>query len=113
MKVMAVKLAVTEVANPVTQNDDTAGGLQRKVEHDVAMAKNEELNIGMRLQIAFGPNHLKLLILTQIGGQGRAEFALTVVQGPGVSERHGDVGVNPAEKPLADFVAEECTHKTE
>ena len=48
-QVLPVEYGVSELRNPVAQNQDTARTGQHQVQLDVAMAENEEVYIGMRL----------------------------------------------------------------
>ena len=90
-QVLTIEDGIGELPDPIAQDEHTWATRriltllalrsvrrcrQRKVELDVAMAKDEDVYVGVCLQVFLGIEHQMLAILTHIGGL----FAVSTLQ---------------------------------
>ena len=102
---------IAEMLNPIAQDDKTGLTREHQVEHDVAMAEDEEIGSRMLLHILLGEEHLMLLVLAQ---KVRVFASCgTAVGTPAKGESGGQVGMNPTEHTLAHRAVEETGHPLE
>ena len=52
--------------NPIAQDKNAGSTTQHQIEHDVTMPIDEEIDIGMRLQVILGIEHQWFFVLAHI-----------------------------------------------
>ena len=113
-QVLPVEYGVSELRNPVAQNQDTARTGQHQVQLDVAMAENEIVDFGMGFQVFLGKTDEILLVLAQIRRVAAFHTMLqAAVRRPRQTEIHSPTGMDAGKHALAKAVAEHGTQETE
>ena len=109
-QVLPVEYGVSELRNPVAQNQDTARTGQHQVQLDVAMAENEIVDFGMGFQVFLGKTDKILLVLAQIRRVAAFHTMLqAAVRRPRQTEIHSPTGMDAGKHALAKAVAEHGT----
>ena len=94
-QVLPVEYGISELRNPITQNQDTARTGQHQVQLDVTMAENEIVDIGMGFQVVLGKTDEILLVLAQIRGVAAFHTMLqAAVRRPRQTEIHSPTGMD-------------------
>ena len=106
-EMLTVVNGVGELADPVAEDNYSCFLAQLKVELDMSMPIDEEIDIGMLLHIRFGEAHQRFLVLTHIG-RFLSVFALqSAMLGPVETKGHAPSGMDSGEQALAQSVAED------
>ena len=66
-EVLSVKHSVGEERNPIAEDGHACRAAEHKVELDVAVSEDEEIDVGVRLQIFLSVDNKVLLVLAHIG----------------------------------------------
>ena len=112
-EVLAVKHGIGEEGDPVAQDGHARRAAEHKVEFDVAVPKDEVIDVGVRLQVVLGIDNKVLLILAHVG---RFDAVLTLqatVFCPGESEVHAPAGMYGGKEALAEFVVKQAAQPFE
>ena len=113
-QVLPVEYGISELRNPITQNQDTARTGKHQVQLDVTMAENEIVDFGMGFQVFLGKTDEILLVLAQIRGVAAFHTMLqAAVRRPRQTEIHSPSGMDAGKHALAKAVAEHGTQETE
>ena len=107
-EVLAVEHIIGEQRNPIAQNRHARRAAEHKVELDVAVPKDEVIDIRVRLQVVLGINNKVLLILAHIGRLNTVLTLQATVFCPGESEIHAPAGMYGGKEALAEFVVKQA-----
>ena len=113
-EVLAVKYGVCKLAYPVAQYQHSGRTAQHKIQFYVAMAEDEVVHVGVRLQVFLGIDHQRFLVFAHIG---RFPTLLHVLQpavfGPFLPKVHCPTGMQAGKHPAAHLIAEHGTQQSE
>jgi len=112
--VFAIEDGIGVRSDPVAQNEDAALTGEHEVEFDVAVPEDEEVDVGMILEILLGEGDKVLIVLTQIGWITAFEAVLhAAVLGPLQTEGYAPTGMEGGKHPLTQFVVKNTTQEAE
>ena len=112
-KVLAIEHGIGELRNPVAEDKHPTGALEHQVELNVAMAEDEEVDVGVRAEVVLGKDDEFLAVLTLIG-RFLAVFAFhTTVACPFQAEGHAPAGMDAGEEALAQAIVEDAAQEFE
>ena len=110
---LAIEDCVGELRNPVSKDEHAAGAQEHQVELNVAMAEDEEVDVGVRTEIVLGKDDEFLAVLTLIG-RFLTVFALqATVACPFQTEGHAPAGMDAGEEALAQAIVEDAAQELE
>ena len=98
---------VTELINPVAQDNHARPLRELQVHLDMTVTVDEEVDVRMILYVLLGEKHQVLLVLTHIGRLLATGTLHAAVLGPMQAEPHTPAGMQGGKGPLADTVVEE------
>ena len=99
-EVFPVEHGIGEEVDPVAQDDDARRGVQHQVQFDVAVPVDEEVDVRMRLQVGFGVEHQRLLVLAHVVRVLAVHALQTAVLGPVEAQCHAPARMQGGEQAL-------------
>ena len=114
IKTLAIKDAIGTLLHPIAQDEHPALGRERKVEGNVAMAKDEVIDVRMIVEISLGKAHKMLAILAHERrfAYSLAAMPLTAVLRPIKAKIHSQRGMNAGKEPLTETIVEDGSNET-
>ena len=111
--VFAIENGVGELRNPVAQNHHARLFRKEKVELDVAMAIDEEVDVGVGFHVLLGVLHEILLVFAHIHRFASLSMLHAAMLGPRQSEPQRPTWVQRTEQHLARTTVENATQEFE
>ena len=112
-KVLAIEHGIGELRNPVAEDKHPTGALEHQVELNVAMAEDEEVDVGVRAEVVLGKDDEFLAVLALIG-RLLAVFAFhATVACPFQAKGHAPAGMDAGEEALTQAIVEDAAQELE
>ena len=110
---LAVKHGVGEELDPVAEQYDAGAAGEHEVVVEMAVPENEEVDVGVILEIGLGKENERLFVLA-LEGRFAAVFALeAAVFGPLQAEAYAPTGMEGSEDTLRHAIVEEGAEEGE
>ena len=110
---LAIEHGIGEERDPVAQDDDAGGAGEHEVIVDVAMAKEEEVDVGMVFEVFLGKDDERLFVLAFEGFFASVLSLEAAALGPLQPEVDGPAWVDGGKELLGKAVVEERAEELE
>ena len=110
---LPVEHGVGELRDPVAQDEQPGGVREHQVQLDVAVAEQEEVDVGMRLQVLLGKDNQLLLVLAHVWWFAAVFTLQPRAAGPLQAEGHAPAGMDGGKQLLAQGVVEKGAQELE
>ena len=105
-QLLAVEHGVGAEAGPLAQDEQACVAREHQVELYVAVAVDEEVDVGVLLQVLLGVGDEGLVLLAHVAGRSLALVLEAAMLGPFEAEVYTPAGVYAGKEPLQDGVVE-------
>ena len=112
-QVAAVEHSISVLRNPIAQDEQARLMGKHEVEFNVAMTKEEEIDVGVGFQIFLGVEHQRFLIFPHVRRVATLSVRQAATLGPCKSETNPEVGMEPTEKLLAEAIVKNFANELE
>ena len=111
--VLAIEHGIREVMNPIAEDENARRPAQHQVEHDMTMPIDEEIDVGMRLQIILGVEHKRFFMLAHVLRLTTILALQAAMLGPFQTEIHAPTRMKHREEELQRLTTEHGTKHLE